>query len=334
MTSKALKSQVFNVVVAGQNGRLMYEAALFAASLRAKSPKFAGKLYVAEPAPGPRWEKDPRIGNPDVRALLEDLGAEILPFETPVFGEPYAYGNKIELLSSLPADEPFVFFDTDTLIMDELSTVPFDFDRPSASLRVEGTWPIPPLYGPQYTGIWKALYDRFELDFESSLDLSQPDEYWRRYLYFNAGFFYYRCPKVFGDLFLEYARSVSDNPPDELACQAIYPWLDQIVLPLVIHGLGGGRDALPNGYLDGSVSCHYRLMPLLYARESDAVVQVLEEVSAPNKIKKVLKQYDPFKRMIYQNRGHKARALFDQAHLPRKEQAIRNTLKKNGYWLR
>jgi len=121
---------------------------------------------------------------------------------------------------------------------------------------------------------------------------------------------------------------------DELACQAIYPWLDQIVLPLVIHGLGGGRDALPTGYLDGSISCHYRLMPLLYARESDAVMQVLEEVSAPNKIKKVLKQYDPFKRMIYQNRGHKARALFDRNHLPRKEQAIRNTLKKNGYWLR
>ena len=38
--------------------------------------------------------------------------------------------------------------------------------------------------------------------------------------------------------------------------------------------------------------------------------------------------------MIYRTRGNKARALFDQAHLPRKERAIRNTLKKNGYWLR
>jgi hypothetical protein len=44
--------------------------------------------------------------------------------------------------------------------------------------------------------------------------------------------------------------------------------LDQVALPLVIHGLGGGRDALPSGFLDGTHSCHYRLMPLLFARES------------------------------------------------------------------
>ncbi|MBO9400712.1 hypothetical protein [Shimia sp. R9_3] len=334
MAKKPLKSQSFNIVVVGQNGRLQYEAALFAASLRAKSPNFAGRLFVAEPQPGPRWEKDVRIGNPQVRELLEELEAEILPFESRAFGEDYPYGNKIELLSALPEGEPFVFFDSDTLILDDIAKVPFDFERPSASLRVEGTWPEPPLYGPGYNGIWKALYDRFGLDFESSLDLSQPDEYWRRYLYFNAGFFYYKCPKMFGERFLKYATSIQNDPPDALASQTLRPWLDQIALPLVIHGLGGGRDALPEGLLDGSVSCHYRLMPLLYAREADHVVAALEEIAAPNRIKKVLKQYEPFKRMIYQKRGHKARALFDLEHLPRREQAIRNTLKKNGYWLR
>jgi hypothetical protein len=38
--------------------------------------------------------------------------------------------------------------------------------------------------------------------------------------------------------------------------------------------------------------------------------------------------------MVYQGRGRKARALFDQDNLPRKEQAIRNRLKSNGYWMR
>jgi hypothetical protein len=38
--------------------------------------------------------------------------------------------------------------------------------------------------------------------------------------------------------------------------------------------------------------------------------------------------------MIYQRRGHKARALFDRERLPRREQAIRNRLKREGYWLR
>lgn len=324
----------FNVVIVGQNGRLQYEAALFAASFRRFNPDFPGRLFVAEPQPCPLWTGNPAIGNDDVRAALDRLGAEILPFEARHFGQAYPYGNKIEMLSALPDGEPFVFFDTDTLILGDLTEVPFDFDRPSASLKVEGTWPEIQLYGPGYAQTWRVLYDRFGLDFDSTLDLSQPDEYWRRYLYFNAGFFYYRCPREFGRRFLDYALSIRDDRPDELACQSLDPWLDQVALPLVIHSFGGGRDALEPGWLDGSHSCHYRVLPLLYAREADRVVEALEEVAAPNWIKKVLKGYEPMKRMVYQSKGQKARALFDRDHLPRKEQAIRNKLKREKLWLR
>jgi hypothetical protein len=80
---------------------------------------------------------------------------------------------------------------------------------PPPRCRVEGTWPQIELYGPGYTAIWRSLYDRFGIEFESSLDLGQPDEYWRRYLYFNAGFFYYRCPQEFGARFLEIAQTAS-----------------------------------------------------------------------------------------------------------------------------
>ena len=337
MAAKAQKSQPpqsFNVVIIGQNGRLQYEALLFVASLRRFSPGFKGRLFVAEPQPGGRWEKDPRMGNGAVLEALDELDAEILPFENRYFGADYPYGNKIEVLSALPAGEPFVFFDSDTLITGELTEVPFDFSRPSASLRREGTWPQIELYGPGYTEIWKSLYDKFGLDFASTLDLGQPDEYWQRYLYFNAGFFYHRCPQEFGGRFLEYALAIRDDRPEPLVCQELNPWLDQIALPLVIHSFGGGRDALAAGYLDGAVSCHYRLFPLLYARESDAVVQALEAVCEPNKLKKVLKQYDPIKRMVYQGRGEKVRAMFDQNDLPRREQMIRNRIKKAGFWMR
>ncbi|MEM6565928.1 MAG: hypothetical protein AAF665_15855, partial [Pseudomonadota bacterium] len=122
--------------------------------------------------------------------------------------------------------------------------------------------------------------------------------------------------------------------PEELCAQEIYPWLDQIALPLVIHGLGGGRDVLPPGYLDGTVSCHYRVFPLLYARESDQAVAVLEAVCAPNRIKKVLKSHEPIKRMVYQGRGAKVRALFDRENLPRREAKIRNRIKSEGFWMR
>ncbi|MGI3186311.1 hypothetical protein [Nioella aestuarii] len=326
--------QAFNVVIVGQNGRLQYEAALFAASFRTANPRFPGKLFVAEPQPGPLWQGDPRIGDAAVRELLERLEAQILPFENRQFGKDYPYGNKIEMLSALPKGEPFVFFDTDTLILDDLTKVPFEFDRPSASLKVEGTWPQIELYGPGYTAIWKSLYDKFGLDFESSLDLGKPDEYWRRYLYFNAGFFYYRCPHEFGARFFDYATAIRNDPPDEIICQNMDPWLDQVALPLVIHSFGGGRDALEPGWLDGRTSCHYRFLPLLYAREEQRVVDVLEEVSAPNWVKKVLKGYEPMKRMIYQGKGAKARALFDRDNLPRREQAIRNQLKREKLWLR
>ncbi|QBR35717.1 hypothetical protein ETW23_05755 [Leisingera sp. NJS201] len=321
-------------MIVGQAGRLQYEALLFAASLRHCSPGFSGRLFVAVPQQGPLWEKDPGIRNQEVLQALADLGAEILPFESKAFGAAYPYGNKIEALQAMPKGEPFVFFDTDTLITGELADVPFDFSRPSASLRVEGTWPKPTLYGPGYSGIWQSLYSRFGLDFLSSLDLGQPDEYWKRYLYFNAGFFYGACPRAFGKRFLVYAQSVRNDPPVELVGQTLEPWLDQIVLPLVIHSFGGGRDALPGGFLDGQTSCHYRLFPLLYARESDRVVELLHQIAAPNRIKKVLKGYEPIKRMVYQGRGEKVRALFDHANLPRREQAIRNRIKSEGFWMR
>jgi len=334
MANKSAPRQAFNIVIVGQSGRLQYEALLFAASLRAMSPGFEGRLFVAVPQPGPLWEDNPAIRSAEVLDALDRLGAEILPFESHVFGQSYPQGNKIECLSALPEGEPFVFFDSDTLITGDLARVPFDFDRPGASLRREGTWPEPTLYGPGYGAIWKSLYDRFGLDYESSLDPGQPDEYWKKYLYFNAGFFFHRCPRAFGARFLDYARSIRDDPLVELAGQPLDPWLDQIALPLVIHSFGGGRNALPPGLLDGDITCHYRLFPLLYARESDHAVEVLEQVAAPNKLKKVLKGYEPIKRLVYQGRGAKVRALFDRDHLPRREQAIRNRIKANGFWMR
>ena len=333
MARRPAQPDTVNIMIVGQMGRLAYESLLFALSLRRNTPDPRFKLYVAEPQAGEAWKTDPTIRPEPLREMLLAQGATILPFRSQHFGSDYPYGNKIEALFALPKGEPFVFFDTDTLVTGDLAEVPFDFSKPSASLRVEGTWPQLELYGPGYAAIWKSLYDRFGLDFESSLDLSQPDEYWRRYLYFNAGFFYYNCPHVFGQAFLDMALSIRKDPPPELVCQQLTPWLDQIALPLVIHKFGGGRDALPEGFIDGATTSHYRNMPLLYARESDEVVDLLEEISAPNPVKRLLKEYEPFKRMIYQNRGHKVRALFDRAHLPSREQPIRQKIKKNGFWM-
>ncbi len=329
-----MMTDTFNLMVVGQNGRLSFEALLLVASLRHSCPDFKGRVIVAEPQKNARWDVDPTIRNSDVRDALAMLGAEILPFENKVFGGGYPYGNKIEGLQVLPEGEPFLFLDTDTLITGDLAAVPFDFERPTASMKRENTWPQLELYGPGYAQIWGSLYDKFGLDFESSQDSSAPHEYWRRYLYFNAGFFYYKCPKLFGQRFLDYAKAIRDDPPVELVCQEMRPWLDQVALPLVVHSFGGGRVAEVSDLMDHQTTCHYRVLPLLYAREPDRVVELLETVAAPNKLKKVLKQYEPMKRMIFQKRGHKVRDMFDRDALPRKEQAIRNKIKRANLWMR
>ncbi|MEP5758672.1 MAG: hypothetical protein ABJ327_05025 [Litoreibacter sp.] len=328
------ETSVFNILAVGQSGRLQYEAVVLAASLRHMMPDFSGRLIIAEPQRGRLWKGDPSIKATEVRAILAELGAEILPFESTVFGSDYPYGNKIEALRVLPEGEPFLFLDTDTLVTGDLCSVPFDFDRPTASMKREGTWPKLELYGPGYGEIWKSLYDKFGLDYESSLDLNQPDEYWQRYLYFNAGFFYYSCPKIFGEIFTRFARDIRDNPPEALICQEMTPWLDQVALPLVIHSLGGGRVPEVSDMMDHEVTCHYRVLSLLYARENDHVLQVLRDSIAPNRIKKVLKAYEPLKRIVYQNKGTKVRDMFDRDALPRREQAIRNQIKRAGLWMR
>ena len=325
--------QPFNIVAVGQSGRLQYEAVLLAASWRRFNPDFAGKLFIAEPQSSSRWNDDPRITSTAVRGLLTDLGATFLPFESRAFGSSYPHGNKIEALAALP-DEPFLFLDTDTLITGSLDDVAFDFNRPSASMRREGTWPVLDVYGPGYAGMWGALYRKFGLDFESSLDLSQPDEYWQRYLYFNAGWFFHHSPRQFGARFLDYALQVRDDRPVELVSQSLDPWLDQIVLPLVVHAFGGGRPGPELAGLDGAVTCHYRTLPLLYARDSDAVVRVLEEIAGSNAVKKVIRDHDTFRKMIYQGKGAQIRALFDRDDLPRREQMIRNAIKREGLWMR
>ena len=324
----------YNVFAIVQGGRLEYEAVLFVASFFENNPNFKGRLILGEPQPSERWEEDPRISNPAVRALLLALGAEIIPFQNGVFGDRYPNGNKIIGLTCLPEGEPFVFFDTDTVFTGRMNQVPFDFDKPTASMKRENTWPEVDLYGPGYAEMWKSLYDKFDLDFESSLDMSQPDEYWRRYMYFNAGWFFYKDPAEFATYFTHYATEIEREAPWQIETQELYPWLDQIALPLVVSKLGGARNTIPDGLLDGVVSFHYRFLSLMYAVAPDDVIETVEKVLSPNKIKKVVKAYEPFRRLVFQGKGEKVRDMFDRENLPRKEMAIRQRIKKQNMWFR
>lgn len=327
-------SEPFNILILAQAGRLEYEALIFAATLRHHAPDFRGRLIVAQPRAEGAWQDKHTDLSEPVASVLRQLDAEIVPFTATRFGADYPQGNKIEALSALPPAEPFIFFDTDTAITGPLDRVAFDFNHPTASMRRSATWPQPPLYGPGYQQIWRSLYDRFGLDFEASLDLSRDESDWQRYLYFNAGWFLGNDPAAFGARYLEWALAIRDEPGEMLACQSLDPWLDQVVLPLVIHSFGGGRPGPELDGLDGEITCHYRFLPLFYARESDTAIDALEQAVSPNRVKKVLKQWEPARRMIYQDwGGNKVRPLFPHAELAA-EAAIRQKLKRENLWLR
>lgn len=323
----------FDILIIAQGGGIDREAAILAASLRRNAPGFRGRLIVAEPQPEGAWAgTDPRM-SPEARAALTAFGAEIRPLVARDFGRSYPHGNKIEALSLLDAGRPFLFLDSDTLILGDIGAVPFDFGRPSASMRREGSWPTPPAYRHTYDSIWRSLYDRFGLDMDGSLDLGQPDEHWERFLYFNAGWFFGADPAEFGRRFRDWAVAVRDEPGEALACQSLDPWLDQVVLPLVIHSLGGGRPGPELSGLDGEITCHYRNLPLLYARGSQRAIDEFEAIAAMPELAPLLAGWQPAERLIADGTGRrKIRPMFEgyPPHAP--ERGIRRRLKLAELW--
>lgn len=324
----------FNILIVAQAGRLEYEALIFADSLRRNAPDWQGRLIVAEPRSDGAWTGHATALSDAGRAALIARGAEIAPITARHFGADWPNGNKIEALSLLPAGEPFIFFDSDTVVTGPLDRLAADFTRPSASMQREGTWPKPPLYGPEVGEIWHALYDRFGLDFDSSLDQEQPVNHWERYLYFNAGWFLGADPQPFAARYLDWARALRDDPGEALATQELFPWLDQIVLPLVIHSLGGGRPGPELSGLDGKLTCHWRKLPLLYARESEAAIRAVEQAAAEPDLRPILEGWKPAQALIYDQNGRRElRPRIDRKNLPLREQPLRQQIKRAGWWL-
>ncbi|WP_112874324.1 hypothetical protein [Paracoccus endophyticus] len=329
----AQRAPVFDILIVAQGGGIDREAAILAASLRRNAPGFRGRLIVAEPQPTGAWAgTDPRMSDA-ARAALSHLGADIRPLSARHFGRHYPHGNKIEALSLLDPGRPFLFLDSDTVITGDIDAVPFDFDRPTASMRREFTWPVPPLYGPDMAAIWDFLYRRFGLDMAGSLDRAQPPDHWERHLYFNAGWFIGADPAEFGRRFTEWAVAVRDDPGDVLASQSLDPWLDQVILPLVVHSLGGGRPGPDLSGMDGPVTTHYRNLPLLYARGPAAAVDEIEAIAALPQIAPLLDGWLPA-RLIRDGIGQRRIApMFADEPVAPREQAIRHRLRQADLWL-
>ncbi len=316
------------IIAVVQDGRLAYEALLFMASLRAVAPDVEVLLF--EPQPCAKWGSDPRISDPALRRALMDLGADIRPIPNSTWAEDYPNGSKIDALAAAPAGQNFAFFDTDTIFLAPLD-LEFPFEAPTGSLKRSASWPNP---GPlSRDAIWRGLYDHFEVAFEGTLDDAHPPEDWQRYLYFNAGFFCGSDARAFGARLRELALEVARGNIAALDGQAIYPWLDQIVLPLAIAEAGGGRNAAVAHTIDEELTCHWRVLALFYAREAAWKLEAMERAARDPRICDLIAQYEPMRRLILEGEGQRMReGLKDQDF--EDEAALRKAIKAQGLWLR
>ena len=120
--SKPKKPASFNIVIVGQNGRLAYEAILFAASLRRSDPGFSGRLFVGEPQPGRRWQSDPRIGKADImQGLAEDEPGPAMVYSAEdvriqLYGDTAVLAFRLLGQASEGEQELLQFFNTGTFV--------------------------------------------------------------------------------------------------------------------------------------------------------------------------------------------------------------------------
>ena len=85
------------VCAIGQAGGLSMAAWLLAASWRHSG--MAHRLTFLMPESGPLWPQAPEPPQ-KTRDALRDLGADIAPFRSRIFGAAYPHGNKIEALAA------------------------------------------------------------------------------------------------------------------------------------------------------------------------------------------------------------------------------------------
>ena len=150
-------------------------------------------------------------------------------------------------------------------------------------------------------------------------------------LYFNAGWFTGACPQQMCERLLHYAQDVERDPPPELATQRLFPWLDQIVLPVAIAAEGGGRR---DTGLDGPKSLHYRALPEIYAFGSDHAVDTLEQVTRAAHLWDIFNQHVAFRRMIFKENGPALRQIIAGTPPPFTYWARKKQIMDAGYWVR
>ena len=262
-----------NVMIVAQSGRWAVQSLLFAETYVRSGSAARNPLYIAVPEPGPLWPFDPR---PPERYInrYRKLGAQLISFKNSDFGFRSGYTNKIYALFGLPANQPFMFLDSDQLVFSNLGNIDLDFDHPSAQLAKQ-SWPPARSTFP-HGEVWRAVYEL--------TGATQGREGSGRY--FNAGCFYYVDPRRFGQVMLDACLKLAETKIPAIANQPLIPApIDQVALSVAIEriGEGGACPASLNSISlsDTTATWHYHRFSRFwlpgYERAASLVEAILKE---------------------------------------------------------
>lgn len=262
-----------NVAIIAQAGRLGYQALLCVASIRLFHSANQVRVFVCIPNKSDLWRGDPAVSDPDLMQSFARYGCELAYFDNLDFGSRYPHSNKFYSILALPESEPFVFIDSDGILVAPIQPESLNFRRP-AFQPASASWPKPNRGSHSISEIWRGLYDFFGLDASTYLDPKQREDSFQYYPYYWAGAIYYAQAGTFGRTILDMALRLWRERPAVLAGQPLTPWLDQIILPLVLARLHIPRAAKPDPIR--KFLYHYHTPALLLVHNKMAVECVAE----------------------------------------------------------
>ena len=275
-----------NVAIVAQKGRIGYQALLSAASIREHHPAADVRIHICIPNSSELWVDNPGIEDPALIRAFERYSCELVHFENADFGSNYPHSNKFYSILSLPPQEPFLFLDSDTLLLRPIRPDDFNFAVPG--LKAAGpSWPI---VGRSFSikDIWESLYAFFGLEALPYRDDSQGADPHQLYPYYQGNVMYYARAGVFGETMLEMAKQLWQHQPEPVRDQPLKPWLDQIVLPLLLAKLGVPRRG--SGDPIRKVITHYEF-PFFLLVQNRAAISCFATLSKDHSLLSVL-QHD------------------------------------------
>jgi hypothetical protein len=307
-----------NIVIVAQAGRIGYQAVLCAASIRAFHSASDVRVAIAVPKNSARWDQDPALTDAGAIEAFRRYDCEMVSFENADFGSAYPHSNKFYAIASLPPDEPFLFLDSDSVLAAPLRERDLDLVRPS--FKPAGpNWPVPGGDGRTIGDIWRSLYGFFGLDPAPYRDAERSDGEHQCYPYYNAGIVYHAEAGPFVRFWLEMTKRIWLERPACVNGQALKPWLDQIVLPLVLARLGIPRGGAPDPVHKTVV--HYHFPFYLQVRHQRAV-RLFEELSRDERLMAVLRNDEGFRYYM----SDEAKAIVREVH-----DEFWNSGKQGGY---